>query len=542
MNTQYKIANQPTDPFIPENQRLAKIGQRKSLLGKFGPSLLVVLVAGCAVTPQPLTTSALEAERTKRLNGFLSDQDEVTSPIGIYEAMARAIKYNLDEEVERMEQALRVRELKLARHDLLPKLVAGTGYNGRNNFSGASSSRLLGPRSVGDQSLVASTSSQRDTYGADLLLSWDILDFGLSYVRAKQKADEVLIAAERRRKVVGRIAEDVRTAYWRAVSAERLLAQLQGLEGDIEDALQKSQTVFDRKKAAPLSALTYQRELLSTKEDIQNLQREMSVAKQQLAALMNLDPGKPYTLAMPERSSAVLDFSMPADEMVSLALMNRPEVRENLYQQRITQKSATTALLELLPSLRLFGGFNYDSNEFLFNDQWTGWGARASWNLVQAFKYPAKRRSIRAQQELLDAKANALTMAVITQVHVSRTRFELARRQLNTTKNSYLVQDRILDQVGAGYKTNRVSKQTMIRERMNQILAEARYDLAVADMQNAFANIHSSMGYDPYGDDVSGYETVTDLARKLEQHWENRGDEIAFVPVQEHIDYIETSE
>ncbi len=542
MNTRARTNNCRLKPKSGTRYLAGSLDSDKTLWEKFILGLFVLFVAGCAVSPQPFSSDTLESQGMNQLNGYLQEQDPVSSPIGLYEAMARSIKYNLDEEVERMEQLLRVRDLKLARFDMLPNLVAGANYNGRNNFSGASSSALLGPRSVGSQSLVSSTSSERDTFGADLLLSWDVLDFGLSYVRAKQKADEVLIAAERRRKVVGRIVEDVRTAYWRAVSAERLLTQLQALEGDIEDALRQSQAVFDRRKAAPLSALTYQRELLSVKEEIQDLQREMSVAKHQLAALMNLDPGKPYELAMPERSSAELSFAMAPEEMISLALMNRPEVRENLYRQRINEKSATTALLELLPSLRLFGGFNYDSNEFLFNDQWTGWGARASWNLVQAFSYPAKRRSVAAQQELLDAKANALTMAVITQVHVSRTRFELARRQLDTMQNIFSVQGQILHQISAGYATKRVSKQTMIRERMNQILSEAKYDLAVADLQNAFANIHSSMGFDPYGGDVSGQEPVAELAAKLQQHWENRGDGISFVAPLGPVGHFENSD
>lgn len=511
-------------------------------LNRIGLTLLSCVLAGCALTPQPFSANTLEAEGIERLNSYLGAQDRVEQPIGLYEAMARAIKYNLDDEVERMEQALRVRELQLARHDLLPDLVANAGYNGRDVFSGASSSQLLGRREVGNQSLVASTSSEREVFTSDLLLSWDVLDFGLSYVRAKQRADEVLIAAERRRKVIGRIVEDVRTAYWRAVSAERLINELAGLEGDIEEALGQSQEIFNRRKAAPLSALTYQRELLTTKEEIYNLQREMSVAKLQLAALMNLDPGQPYELAMPDRSLAEIEFDMAPEEMVSLALQNRPEVRENLYRQRINEKSATTALLEILPSLRLFGGWNYDSNDFLFNDQWTSWGARASWNVVQAFSYPAKRRSVRAQHELLEAQANALTMAVITQVHVSRTRYVLAKRQLKSMENYHTVQGKILSQIDAGFNSNRVSRQAMIRERMNQIVAEAKYDLAVADMQNAFANIHSSMGLDPYGAGVSGQEPVAELANKLEQHWENRGDGISFVAPQEQPIYVGASD
>ena len=46
--------------------------------------------------------------------------------------MARALKYNLDAKVEIMEAALKVRELDLANYAMLPKLVASSGYAGRN--------------------------------------------------------------------------------------------------------------------------------------------------------------------------------------------------------------------------------------------------------------------------------------------------------------------------------------------------------------------------------------------------------------------------
>ena len=71
----------------------------------------------------------------------------------------------------------------LANLEMLPQLVANAGFSNRDNFSGSSSSALLSSSSVGDQSLVSSTSSERDVIDADLTLSWDVLDFGLSYVR-----------------------------------------------------------------------------------------------------------------------------------------------------------------------------------------------------------------------------------------------------------------------------------------------------------------------------------------------------------------------
>ncbi|MEL6790743.1 MAG: TolC family protein [Pseudomonadota bacterium] len=488
-----------------------------------------LFLAGCAVTPTPFGQAEIDAQADDRVASYLADQEAITRPISLYEAMARAVKYNLDFKVELMEQALRSKELNLTRYDLLPEVIAGAGYAGRSNFSGASSSQLLGPREVGAQSLVSSTSSERDVFNSDINLSWDILDFGLSYVRAKQAADEVLIASERKRTVMNRIIEDVRTAYWRAVSAERLIQRLGRLEDDIEGVLSASEAAYKERKTAPLSSLTYQRELLTIKEEIQNLQEELAVAKQQLAALINIDPGIDYELVMPDRGTTSVDFDTDPQKVVQTALRYRPELREVSYRQRINDKEETAALLDLLPSLRAYGGFNYDSNDFLFNNNWAGWGARASWNLVEAFRYPARKATVQAQGDLLRQRELALTMAVVTQVHVSLTRFELAKRRVDTISRFHDVQGEILEQISAGFDTKRISKQTFIREQMNKLVAEAKYDIAVAGLQNAFANVHASMGLNPFGNDVTGEESVVELAGKLQAHWQRRGDNLASV-------------
>ena len=188
------------------------------------------VLSGCSVKLQPFGLEELEAKREARLEQFTANQEEITRPVTLYDAMARAIKYNLDYKVELYEEALRSSESDLVNLDKLPRLVANAGFSDRDNFSGSSSSALLGSSTIGGQSLVSSTSSDRDVFDADLSLSWDVLDFGLSYVRANQAADAVLVANERKRRVANRIIEDVRTAYWRAVSAERLVDKLSSLE------------------------------------------------------------------------------------------------------------------------------------------------------------------------------------------------------------------------------------------------------------------------------------------------------------------------
>lgn len=478
------------------------------------------VVSGCTVTPDPLTMEQLAEKSNALLENYTANQEEVLKPITMYEAMARALKYNLDYKVEIYEEALRTSESSLASLDMLPDLVFSAGLTDRDNFSGSRSSELLGSSTVGEQSLVPSTSSDRGLVTSDLELSWDVLDFGLSYVRAQQAADAVLIANERKRKVASRIIEDVRVAYWRAVSAERLVDKLSNLESDIASALTAADESFRQKKTSPMAALTYKRELLDIQREIQAMNKELFVAKRQLAALMNLSPSTQFSLSLPARDVQIIPLGINPDRMVDVALLNRPEIREISYEQRISEKEANSALLQLLPNLKLFGGFNYNSNDFLFNNDWVSWGAKTSWNLFDLFRYKGIVRSNEVEQELLRQRSLALTMAIVTQVHVSASRYEIARQKLMTMRDYFDVTLSIMDQIDSGYKARKVSYQNFVREKMNSILAEAQFDLAQADLQNAYAQIYSSLGQDTFGNINTATSDIDELAGHLQSHWE----------------------
>ena len=143
----------------------------------------------------------------------------------------------------------------------------------------------------------------------------------------------------------------------------------------------------------------------------------------------------------------------------------------------------------MLPNLSLFGGFNHNSNDFLFNNNWINWGASTSWNILNAYKYPKKKNVVKVNGELLDQRALALTMAVITQVHVSASQFEVAKRKLGTSMKFNKVNNHILEQAEAGHSVRKVSDQTLVRERMNQLVSEAKYDIAYAELQLSLIHI-----------------------------------------------------
>ena len=150
------------------------------------------MLTGCMVKPYVLTMQDVQTRATKDLQAVTAIQEPVSGPIDLYEAIARALKYNLDAKVKAMQAQLAHQQLNVAHYSLLPQLSANAGFDGRNNFTGGVGQSLV----TGRQAVEAFTSSERNVTSGNLALSWDVLDFGLSFVRAQQAADNVMIAEE----------------------------------------------------------------------------------------------------------------------------------------------------------------------------------------------------------------------------------------------------------------------------------------------------------------------------------------------------------
>ncbi len=496
-----------------------KKGKRQMLRNTFFATTMGVVLSGCTVATQPLSESELALTADTRLAEVTANQEPINRSISLYEAMARAVKYNLDHKVELFTARLAEQKVNLARSDLLPDLVANGHYSNRNNDPFSFSRSITGVPSVNP-----STSREQENSTGDLTFSWHILDFGVSYARAKQASDNALIAEENKRKVMNRIMEEVRTAYWRAVTADRLLNGFHKLEHRVNNALSNSDQLKKQGLTSPISALTYQRELVDIKRQIQRLQRELKTSKIELAALMNLNPGEKYSLVIPSRKLKSISLAIPGEEMTRLALQNRPEIRELAYSGRINEREAEIALLELLPGIQLYAGLNGDSNSFLLNNDWVGWGARASWNAMKVFAYPVKKRVIETEGDLIEQRSLAMTMAVMTQVEVARANYHYLRKSAATASQYYNIQHQIVHKTRASARVDETSEQTLIREEMNALIASAQYDIAYAELQNAFARIYSTIGVDPYGDNFDTNDNISDISAALKQTWNERGD------------------
>ena len=221
----------------------------------FKPKLLNLLVmlavgsalAGCSLLPQQATKEEVTARVKDDTSKMYVNQEPITAPITLEAAVARTLKYNLDYRLKQMESALALGISDYSKYDIWPKLLANAGYSTRSNDSGGTSVGI----DDGIQSLRPSTSQERSYGQAGAEFSWNVLDFGVSYYRAQQNADQFLIAEERRRKLVQNMMQDVRAAYWRALGAQRLTADAKDILGRADKALVKSREAEAQKIISP---------------------------------------------------------------------------------------------------------------------------------------------------------------------------------------------------------------------------------------------------------------------------------------------------
>jgi outer membrane protein, multidrug efflux system len=183
---------------------------------------------------------------------------------------------------------------------MLPKLVASAGGTARSNENLTVSENTR----TGIRSTDPSVSQDQERATADLTMSWNVLDFGVSYYQAHQQADRTLIAEERRRRVVHSVSQQVRSAYWQAVSAERIQAAITPVLEEARRALADARAVEQQRLRPPLEVLRYQKAVIEIMRQLEAVEQDLAIAKAQLRALMNLQPGTPFTLALPRTSAA----------------------------------------------------------------------------------------------------------------------------------------------------------------------------------------------------------------------------------------------
>ncbi len=461
-------------------------------------ALGALALGGCTLVPHPIS----DADRVAEANGDLAEmfghQEPLRHPLTLHEAFARALKYNLDGRVKLNEEALAQDDLDLSRYDLLPKAYINAAYTSRNNVNGSSSNLVANPSVT---SLQPSFSTDQNDGTADLLLSWNLLDFGVSYFAARQQADRVLIGQEERRKVIQTLLQDIRRAFWRAASAQRLNRQIADSIHDAEAALPDARKVETEGLHSPVDSLRYQKALLDLIRQLESAQAVLAVSKTELAQLINLPLDQPYTLAVPQ-TLRIDPVRMSIRRMEDTALLLNPDIRELSYQKLISVDETHKALLKLLPGITFSYDPNYDSNSFLVNHYWATSAVRIGGYLSNLLQFPVTYRRAENAEHLADLKREAMSMAVLAKLHIAYQQYLDASKAFRRATDVSEVDQRLYEQIRNRNATDIGGDLERISAKVSAESSELQRYQAYAETQAALGRLYAALGIDPLPEDI----------------------------------------
>ena len=464
----------------------------------------------------------MQTQQQKDAAGLRKDVAPINGPLSLDEAMARALKYNLDRRSKQMEEALALGQMDVTKFDMLPKVLAQAGYASRDKSRFTWSSTYPSEQPSSTDANNTSTSADRNHSTADLGLTWSLLDFGTGYYGAKQQADRFMIAGEKRRKAMHLLMQDVRTAYWRAASAQLLKADVQKTIQLAEEALADSRKAATERVRNPLEPLRYQRQLLENMRLLESIDQELSSAQVDLASLINAPLGQPIQIATTDLKNISNEVTqVPVQKLEEAALIRNADLREQHYNARIAREETRRTLVRMFPNLSFNYATKYDTDSYLLHRNWNEAGVQLSFNFMNLFTGPAQMKLAEAGVALADQRRMAMQLSVLTQVHLSRLAVINSRSQFERADAIYATDNKISEVMRNRQSVQAQSKLDLVSTETSAILSLLRRYQALAQVQVAESRLVATLGMEPQIGSTSdlSLQELTEQLSKAQAPW-----------------------
>ena len=476
-------------------------------------------LAGCSTLPTPITGSDVVTQSTKDRDAAQMGVEPIQNTLTLEEAIARALKYNLDRRTKMMEEALAFNQYDVSKYDMLPKFMAEAGYSYRDKDA------ISYQRNSGTGVLDLSPpniSNDREHTTAGLGLTWNLLDFGVSYVTAKQNGDRLLIAGERRRKAMHLLIQDVTAAFWRTASAQKLNEQVRTAILNAESALADSRKAEAEALRSPLDSLKYQRQLLENLKLLEGVEQELASARIELANMMNAPLAADFTVAEPPEAVATKAMTLPVDRLEEVAILQNADLREQYYNVRIAAQEGKKAILRMFPSISLNVFERHDSDSYLVSNHWQEAGAQISFNLFNLLSAPAQMKLAEAGVAVADQRRVATQMALLAQMHIARLQYSYALQQFNRADAIWAVDDKIDMHTANREKAQAQSRLEAVANKTAAILSMLRRYQALSQVHAAAGKLQATLGMEPEIGSVreASLNDLTESVKKSIKDWE----------------------
>ena len=456
---------------------------------------LISALAGCAIEPKVMTPPDKEALRSEDVFRAFKDVIPADAHMTMTEAVARGLKYNMEFRSKQMEQAIAMGTHELSKYDMLPKVLATAGYNYRNkDFITQGVGAYSGHPAVGEP--FVSSAREYSSYG--LNLNWSLLDFGVGYYNARQNADRILVASERRRRTMHVLIQDIQTAYLRAAAAQRLKSDLIKTISEANEALDNSRKIEAQGLKSPFEALRFQKSLLDNVKILETISQELATAKVELNQMINLPAQTDYTLDNPEEMTPPSTLAhVDALELELRAMMSNADLNESVYNARIAVEETRKSMLKLIPGLNFNVGPQRTDNSYWVNKNWVEGSANISFNLWSVLMAPDAIRLAQQTSDLANHKRMMVRMAVISQVHLARMGLESSGQLYVRSVDIDTVDSKLAKMTAQREKEGSASQAERVAADASAIISKLRKYQALSQLFAASGKMRATTGLEP---------------------------------------------
>lgn len=458
--------------------------------------LSTVLISGCtSIKTEELSLSEQTSILEKDFENLFPELKEVSEPISLHTAIARAIKYNLDYKVTLLEEEIQNKKFVLEQYHALPNPELSAGITRRSNKR-ASSSRSV---NSGLQSLESSYSSDRSVRSAALQTNWDLIDSGLTLSRAQNTSDEAKIAFERRRKMLQTIAREAHVLYWKASSAQLLSEQIKDLLEHARENLGRLKQAEDQGIVPKDKSLHQQLQLYKSINELMKANEEMASARYELASLINVSPSANFVLDVVESDffQDVPVIQTRSENLADIALIYRPESREEILKNRVTERAKVQEILSSIPGLDIFVSGQYDSNSFLLNSSWMEIGTTISQSLLDLLTLPQRLDNVETEIKLAEIRRKALLSAIVTQTYIAHNSYGLSKDMYAAQKKLHELESAIYMGAQSKFQVEALSDTEFTEIKIDTLLGKINFYNSFVDMWHDYIMLIDTLGLDP---------------------------------------------
>lgn len=443
---------------------------------------------------------------------LISNIDSNTLPdkyLSLYEVLAIGLARNLEQRAQRMKMGLLTQETNISRKDMLPQAAISAGFQGRNNFNGIISSP--------DGTLVDSGSQENSNQFGDLALTWNILDFGVSYYKTKQNLNTKKALKEIQRKSIQQLSQDIEAAFWYTAMQQHFDHTLKSEVSAANEVLHVKEDSHTNASTSELEALIEMQKLVT---QLQQFSHKLDSSRTRLSQYLGVQPGLPFHLATNFSQKILQPEEIKVEHRVLLhkAFTHHPEIKKSFYENKNSEHELKKAWLRFFPGIEFNLGYQHLNENSLEHKQWADWGSQISWNLIELIKSPSRIRIIEDTKQIKELEAMALSLTIAAKLYITEQQYFTHYATHQYQLRNALLHHKLKERFSKKANLNKNSQYyRLINYRLKALIAEIEKYAAFTEMKISLSQLYAAIGIDllPNADAIldKNYQRLADIIK-----------------------------